>query len=119
MSECRFFTAVAVQIFVVHLASIISKPYFAKWLKAGLNEAFKPEDATNGKMDGRSGSEFELTVDDQKVVMIRMIWDHLFFFVKLKQVKCNGSVSFGLNSSYFHLTEFSLGMNWMPKSKKI
>ena len=51
----------------------IDKPYFARWLKAGLNEAFRPEDATNGKMDGRSGLEFELTVDDQKVAMVNWV----------------------------------------------
>ena len=60
----------------------IDKPHFATWLKAGLNEAFKPEDATNGKMDGRSGLEFELTVDDQKVAMIS--WVHFISFCKMR-----------------------------------
>ena len=44
--------------------------YVVKWLTAGLKEFFRLEEATNGKMDGRWGSEFELAVDDQKVVII-------------------------------------------------
>ena len=43
--------------------------YVVKWLTAGLKEFLRLEEATNGKIDGRWGSEFELAVDDQKVVI--------------------------------------------------